>query len=49
MKTIQIYSIRIAMLCRLYELNLISDKEYIKIKRRLEKDSKKVDRKQSVL
>lgn len=45
MKAIKVYSIRVAMLCRLYELNLINDKEYTKIKNRIENDYKKVDRK----
>lgn len=45
MKSIKIYSMRVAMLCRLYELNLINDKEYTKIKNRIENDYKKVDRK----
>ena len=38
MKAIKVYSMRDAMLCRLYELNLINDKEYTKIKNRIEKD-----------
>ena len=33
------------MLCRLYDLKLINDKEYIKIKNRIENDYKKRDRK----
>lgn len=33
------------MLCRLYDLKLINDKEYTKIKNRLENDYKKRDRK----
>ena len=40
MQAIKIYSMRIAMLCRLYELNLINDKEFTKIKTRIEKDYK---------
>ena len=28
MKAIKVYSMRVAMLCRLYDLNLINDKEY---------------------
>ena len=43
MKAIRVYSMRVAMLCRLYELNLINDKEYTKIKNRLENDYKKMD------
>ena len=45
MQAIKIYSIRLAMLCRLYELKLINNKEYTKIKSRLENDYKKRDRK----
>ncbi|MFR9211577.1 MAG: hypothetical protein ACLVKT_14910 [Intestinibacter bartlettii] len=45
MQAINIYSMRVAMLCRLYDLKLINEKEYTKIKNRLEKDYKKVDRK----
>ena len=45
MQAIKIYSIRLAMLCRLYDLRLINEKEYIKIKNRLENDYKKMDRK----
>ena len=45
MKAIKIYSMRVAMLCRLYELNLINDKEYTKIMNRLENNYKKRDRK----
>ena len=45
MKAIKIYSIRLAMLCRLYDLRLINEKEYTKIKNRLENDYKKRDRK----
>lgn len=45
MQAIKIYSIRLAMLCRLYELRLINDKEYTKIKNRIENDYKKMDRK----
>ena len=45
MQAIKIYSMRIAMLCRLCELNLINDKEYTKIKNRIENDYKKIDRK----
>ncbi len=36
---------RVAMLSRLYDLKLINDKEYTKIKNRLENDYKKRDRK----
>ena len=36
---------RVAMLCRLYDLKLINDKEYTKIKNRLENDYNKRDRK----
>lgn len=43
MKAIKIYSMRVAMLCRLYELNLINEKEYTKIKHRLEKDYKRIN------
>ena len=32
MKAIKVYSMRVAMLCRLYDLKLINDKEYTKIK-----------------
>ncbi|MDK8282690.1 MAG: hypothetical protein E6084_08505 [Peptoniphilus harei] len=45
MQAIKIYSIRLAMLCRLYDLRLINEKEYTKIKNRLENDYKKMDRK----
>ncbi|EGC81891.1 MULTISPECIES: hypothetical protein [Peptoniphilaceae] len=45
MQAIKIYSIRLAMLCRLYDLRLINEKEYTKIKNRLENDYKKRDRK----
>lgn len=30
MQSIKIYSMRVAMLCRLYDLKLINDKEYTK-------------------
>lgn len=45
MKAIKIYSMRVAMLFRLYDLKLINDKEYTKIKNRIENDYKKRDRK----
>ena len=45
MQAIKIYSIRLAMLCRLYDLKLINYKEYTKIKNRLDNDYKKMDRK----
>ncbi|HGP0548499.1 TPA: hypothetical protein ACKY5F_001821 [Streptococcus pyogenes] len=45
MKEIKVYSMRVAMLCRLYDLKLINDKEYTKIKNRLENNYKKRDRK----
>ena len=45
MQAIKIYSMRIAMLCRLYGLKLINDKEYTKIKNRIENDYKKMNRK----
>ena len=45
MKAIKVYSMRVAMLCRLYDLKLINDKECTKIKNRLENDYKKRDRK----
>ncbi len=45
MQAIKVYSMRVAMLCRLYDFRLINEKEYTKIKNRLEKDYKKVDRK----
>ena len=45
MQAIEIYSMRLAMLCRLYDLKLINDKEYTKIKNRIENDYKKRDRK----
>ena len=45
MQVIKIYSMRVAMLCRLYDLKLINEKEYTKIKHRLENDYKKRDRK----
>ena len=45
MQAIKIYSIRLAMLCRLYDLKLINEKEYTKIKNRLENDYKKMNRK----
>ena len=41
MQAIKIYSIRLAMLCRLYDLKLINDKEFTKIKTRIENDYKK--------
>ena len=41
MQAIKVYSMRVAMLCRLYDLKLISYKEYTKIKNRLENDYKK--------
>lgn len=43
MHAIKIYSMRVAMLRRLYDLKLINDKEYTKIKNRLENDYKKMD------
>ena len=49
MQTIKIYSMRVAMLCRLYDLKLINDKEYTKIKNRLDNDYKKMDRKKLIL
>ncbi len=45
MQAIKVYSMRVDMLCRLYDLKLINDKEYTKIKNRLENDYKKMDRK----
>lgn len=45
MQAIKIYSMRVAMLCRIYELKLINDKEFTKIKTRIENDYKKRDRK----
>ncbi|MEQ3347392.1 hypothetical protein [Peptoniphilus senegalensis] len=45
MQAIEIYSMRLAMLCRLYDLKLINDKEYTKIKNRIENDYKKMGRK----
>lgn len=45
MQAIKVYSMRVAMLYRLYDLKLINDKEYTKIKNRLENDYKKRDRK----
>ena len=45
MQAIKIYSMRVAMLCRFYDLKLINDMEYTKIKNRLENDYKKMDRK----
>ena len=45
MQSIKIYSMRLVMLCRLYDLRLINDKEYTKIKNRIENDYKKMDRK----
>ncbi|WP_263969952.1 MULTISPECIES: hypothetical protein [Anaerococcus] len=41
MQAIKIYSMRVAMLCRIYELKLINDKEFTKIKTRIENDYKK--------
>ena len=38
MKAIKVYSMRVAMLCRLDHLKLINDQEYTKIKNRIEKD-----------
>ena len=49
MQAIKIYSMRVAMLCRLYDLKLINDKEYTKIKNRIENDYKKRDRKQLIM
>ena len=49
MQAIKIYSMRVAMLCRLYDLKLINDKEYTKIKNRIENDYKKRDRKYLIL
>ena len=45
MQAIKIYSMRVAMLSMLYDLKLINDKEYTKIKNRIENDYKKMDRK----
>lgn len=45
MQAIKIYSMRVAMLCRIYELKLINDKEFTKIKTRIENNYKKMDRK----
>ena len=45
MQAIKVYSMRVAMLCRLYDFKLINDKEYTKIKNRIENDYKKRDRK----
>ena len=45
MQAIKVYSMIVAMLCRLYDLKLINDKEYTKIKNRLENDYNKRDRK----
>ena len=45
MQAIKIYSMRVAMLCRLYDLKLINDKDYTKIINRLENDYKNMDRK----
>ncbi|EEI87161.1 hypothetical protein HMPREF0072_0189 [Anaerococcus lactolyticus ATCC 51172] len=45
MQAIKVYSMRVAVLCRLYDLKLINDKEYKKIKNRLENDYKKMNRK----
>ena len=45
MQAIKIYGMRVSMLCRLYDLKLINDKEYRKIKNRLENDYKKMNRK----
>ena len=45
MQAIKIYSMRLAMLCRIYELKLINNKEYTKLMSRLENDYKKRDRK----
>ena len=36
MQAIKTYSMRVDMLCRLYDLKLINNKEYTKIKNRLE-------------
>ena len=49
MNAIKVYSMRVAMLCRLYDLKLINDKEYTKIKNRIENDYKKSDRKELIL
>lgn len=40
MNNIKNYSMKIAMLNRLYVLDLINKKEYVKIKNRLDKDYK---------
>ena len=45
MQAIDVYSMRVAMLCGLYDLKLINDKEYTKIKNRLENDYKEMNRK----
>lgn len=41
MQAIKIYSMRVAMLCRLYDLKLINDKEYTKINKSFKYRSKK--------
>lgn len=41
MQAIKVYSMRVAMLRRIYELKLINDKEFTKIKTRIENDYKK--------
>ena len=45
MQAIKVYSMRVAMLCRRYDLKLNTDNEHTKIKNRLENDYKKMDRK----
>ncbi|WP_280630417.1 hypothetical protein [Peptoniphilus raoultii] len=42
MQAVKIYSMRVAMLCRLYDHKLINDKEYTKIKNRIENDYKNI-------
>ena len=43
MQAIKIYRMRVAMLCRLYDLKLFNDKEYTRIKNRIKNDYKKID------
>lgn len=42
MKNIKNYSMKIALLNTLYEVKLITEKEYLKIKNRLDKDHKSI-------
>ena len=43
MQAIKVYSMRVAMLCRLYDLKLINDKEYTKQKEELLDEKKTLE------